>query len=83
MPLPSIDQLRAWSRNAACTAASRRAEITGAVLLGQRCGSAGIRAQLPQVPGCLTAGKGDDLYPPGSHCLSGRGDDARPFSETA
>jgi hypothetical protein len=54
------------------------AEKTGPVLLGQRSGSAGIRSQLPQVPGYFATGKRVSyirLRP----LLVGRGDDARPF----
>jgi hypothetical protein len=56
------------------------AEKTGPVLLGQRSGSAGIRSQLPQVPGYLTTGKRVSyirLRP----LFASRGDDPREFLE--
>jgi len=58
------------------------AEKTGPVLLGQRSGSAGIRSQLPQVPGYLTTGKRVSyirLRP----LFASRGDDPREFLEAA
>jgi hypothetical protein len=58
------------------------AEKTGPVLLGQRSRSAGIRSQLPQVPGYLTTGKGVTYICRGP-LFAGRGDDARPVFETA
>ena len=58
----------------------KRAEKSGPVLLGQRSWPAGIRPELPKVPGYLTTGE-RIAYIRLRPLFAGRGDDARPFFE--
>ena len=60
----------------------QRAEKPRAIPLGQRSGSAGIRSQLPEVPGDLSTSQ-RIAYIRLSPLFAGRGDDARAFFETA
>jgi hypothetical protein len=75
---------RRWRQAIYCSLHCRikGAEKTGPVLLGRRGGSAGIRSQLPQMPGYLTTGKRVSyirLRP----LVASRGDDPREFLEAA
>src|ERR1700751_538384 len=60
----------------------KRAEKPGPVPVGQMSRSAGIRSQLPQVPGYLSTGE-RITYIRQWPLFANRGDDARAFFETA